>query len=233
MLNLKWFLIKQFYGLFIRPEELRLRPLDVSALLDAVEQKRLLAGRSLDITSVGVVGHSWGATTTLQLSGAVPTDRKLNTRCSDLKNPERNISWVLQCSWLSTIQQAGIADPRVKAVAAVSPPLRLLFDPSVRQLSAKVLLVSGSRDWVVPSGPEAIRPMRETGAAELGHRLVLVEGGDHFNLSSVRGEAQPALLGPLLLTWMNEQLNSRGSAFFSDAGWGDDKVRMIDVSENL
>ena len=216
------------------PEELRLRPLDVSALLNAVEQKRLLASRSLDITSVGVVGHSWGATTTLQLAGAVPTDRKLSTRCSNLKNPERNISWVLQCSWLSVIQQAGIADPRVKAVVAVSPPLRLLFDPSSsRRLNAKVLLVSGSRDWVVPSGPEAIRPMRETGAAELGHRLVLVEGADHFNLSSARGEPQPALLGPLLLTWMNEQLNFRGSAFFSEAGWGDDRVRMVDVSEDL
>ena len=215
------------------PEELRLRPLDVSALLDAVEQKRLLAGHSLDVTSVGVVGHSWGATTTLQLAGAVPTERKLNTRCSDLENPERNISWVLQCSWLSAIEQAGIADPRVKSVAAVSPPLRLLFNPSVRRLNAKVLLVSGSRDWVVPSGPEAVRPMRETGAAGLGHRLVLVDGADHFNLSSARGEAQPALLGPLLLTWMNEQFNVRGSAFFSEGGWGDDRVRMVDVSERL
>ena len=146
------------------------------------------------------MGHSWGATTTLQLAGAVPTDRKLDTRCPDLKNPERNISWVLQCSWLSGIQQVGIADPRVKSVAAVSPPLRLLFDPSSsRGLNAKVLMVSGSRDWVVPSGPEAIRPMRETGAAQLGHRLVLIEGADHFNLRSARGEAQPALLGPLLL----------------------------------
>ena len=161
-------------------------------------------------------------------------DRKLSNRCSNLKNPERNISWVLQCSWLSVIKQAGIADPRVKAVVAGSPPLRLLFDPSSsRRLNAKVLLVSGSRDWVVPSGPEAIRPMRETGAAELGHRLVMVEGADHFNLTSARGEAQPALLGPLLLTWMNEQLNFRGSAFFSEAGWGDDRVRMVDVSEHL
>ena len=83
------------------------------------------------------MGHSWGATTTLQLAGAVPTDHKLNTRCSDLKNPERNISWVLHYSRLSSIQQAGIADPRVKAVAAVSPTLRLLFDPSVRQLNPK------------------------------------------------------------------------------------------------
>merc|ERR1711934_1289470 len=79
------------------PEELRLRPLDVSVVIDAVEEANLLAGRSLNTDSVGIVGHSWGATTTLQLAGAVPTDRKLNSSCSDLKDPERNISWVLQC----------------------------------------------------------------------------------------------------------------------------------------
>ena len=216
------------------PEELRLRPLDVSALLDAVAQKRLLGDRSLDISSVGVVGHSWGATTSLQLAGAVPTDRKLNARCADQKDPEHNISWVLQCSWLSGIQNAALADPRVKAVVAVSPPLRLLFDPSSsRQLNAKVLLVSGSRDWVVPSGPEAIRPMRENAAAQLGHRLVLVEGADHFSLRSFRGEAQPALIGPLLLGWMNEQLQLPHASRFSQGGWGDAQVRLVDVSERL
>jgi len=216
------------------PEELRRRPLDVRALLDAVEQERLLAGQSLDITSVGVVGHSWGATTTLQLAGAVPTDRKLNARCADLKDPEHNISWVLQCSWLSGIQQAAVADSRVTAVVAVSPPLRLLFEPRrSHQLNAKVLLVSGSRDWVVPSGPEAIRPMQETNAVQLGHRLVLVEGADHFSLRRVRGEAQPALLGPLLLGWMNEQLQLPGSPRFSEGGWGDAQVQLVDVSERL
>ena len=46
------------------PEELRLRPLDVSALLDAVESGRLLKGRGLNTEAVAVVGHSWGATTT-------------------------------------------------------------------------------------------------------------------------------------------------------------------------
>ena len=216
------------------PEELRRRPLDVTALLDAVEQKRLLAGRPLDISSVGVVGHSWGATTSLQLAGAVPTDRKLNVRCTDPEDLERNISWVLQCSWLSGIQTAGSADSRVKAVVAVSPPLRLLFDPTrSRELNATVLLVSGSRDWVVPSGPEAIRPMRETAAAQFGHRLVLVEGADHFSLRHARGQAQPALLGPLLLGWMNEHLPQPGSPRFSDGGWGDQQVRMVDVSERL
>ena len=216
------------------PEELRLRPLDVSAVIDAVADAKLLAGRSLNTDSVGVVGHSWGATTSLQLAGAVPTDRKLNDRCGDLKDPERNISWVLQCSWLSGIQTAGLADHRVKAVVAVSPPLRLLFEPSSpNKLNAKVLVVSGSRDWVVPSVPEALRPMRESGAIQLGHRLVLVDGADHFNLSSVRGEAQPALLGPMIFGWLNEQLQVPESLRFSQGGWGDQQIQMVDVSERL
>ena len=129
---------------------------------------------------------------------------------------------------------AGLADSRVKAVVAVSPPLRLLFEPSsADRLEAKLLLVSGSRDWVVPSVPEAIRPMSETGAAEKGHRLVLVDGADHFSLRSFRGEAEPALMGPLMLGWLNEQLQVPGSPRFSQGGWGDEQIQMVDVSERL
>ena len=43
----------------------------------------------------------------------------------------------------------------------------------------------------------------------------------------------PQILEPLLLGWMNEQLNVPGSARFSEAGWGNDRVRMVDVSERL
>jgi predicted dienelactone hydrolase len=216
------------------PEELRLRPLDVSALIDAVRDGRLLPGQSIDTNSVAMIGHSWGATTSLQIAGGRPTENKLRTRCVDLKDSERNISWVLQCSWLSGIEQAAAPDPRVKAVVAVSPPLRLLFDPtSSKSLSAKVLLVSGTRDWVVPSGPEAIRPMRDTGAVRMGHRLVLVNGADHFNLRSFRGEERPALIGPVLLAWLNEQLGEDGSVTFSGGGWGDNEGRLVDVSGSL
>ena len=216
------------------PEELRLRPLDVSALLDAVESGRLLKGRVLNTKAVAVLGHSWGATTTLQLSGGVPTERKLKDRCNDLRHPERNLSWVLQCSWLSGIKEAGVADQRVKAVVAVSPPLRLLFEPSSStSLSSKVLLISGTRDWVVPSGPEAISPMRDTKAAQLGHRLVLVNGADHFSLRSFQGEERPALVGPVMLGWINEQLGVNGAVSFSGGGWGDDQVDLVDVSNKL
>ncbi len=216
------------------PEELRERPKDISALLDLIETGKINVGQDLNTQSVAVIGHSWGATTSLQLAGAHPTDRKLLARCKNQKDPERNISWVLQCSWLSGIDQAGLADSRVKAVVAVSPPLRLLFDPaSATTLSAKVLLVSGTRDWVVPSGPEAITPMRNAVAAQKGHRLVLAEGADHFTLRSFKGEDQTALIGPLLLAWVNEQLGTEDSFRFSSGGWGHSKIRLIDVSERL
>ena len=216
------------------PEELRLRPLDVSALLDAVGAGRLLANANLNTNAVAVVGHSWGGTTSLQLAGGVPTDLRLQSRCNALNDPERNLSWVLQCSWLSGINQAAVADQRVKAVVAVSPPLRLLFDGSrLETLPAKMLLISGTRDWVVPSGPEAIVPMRESKAARLGHRLVLVQGADHFSLRSFRAEASPARVGPVILGWINEQLEIEGAVTFSAGGWGDEQGSLVDVSDRL
>ena len=218
------------------PEELRLRPLDVSALLDAISARRLLFGATLNTDAVAVVGHSWGATTTLQLAGGVPVDYRLKARCNDLKDPERNISWVLQCSWLSGVNQAAVSDLRVKAVVAVSPPLRLLFDGSgsrLESLPAKLLLISGTRDWVVPSGPEAIAPMRESKAVRLGHRLVLVQGADHFSLRSFQGEPSPAQVGPVILGWINEQLEVDGVVTFSAGGWGDEQGSLVDVSERL
>ena len=45
--------------------------------------------------------------------------------------------------------------------------------------------------------------------------------------------AQTALMGPLLLGWMNELLNVPGLARFSEASCGNDRVRMVDVSERL
>ena len=216
------------------PEELRLRPLDISALLDAVQNQSLLGGRGLITDDVAVIGHSWGATTSLQMAGGTPVDRKLKSRCADVMDSERNISWVLQCSWLSGIDQAGISDARVKAVVAISPPLRLLFAPeSADGLSAKILLVSGTRDWVVPSRPEAILPMRTSGASRFGHRLVLVEGADHFTLRSFAGEQQPAVVGPMLLAWLNDQLGVQGAVGFSTGGWGDDRLRLVDVTGQL
>ncbi len=215
-------------------EELRLRPMDVTALIDAVDAGQLLSEFSLDSDSVAVVGHSWGATAALQLSGLQTTSRKLAVRCQDPSDPDRNLSWALQCSWLDGADQGSQADPRVLTAVVVSPPLRLLFDESSGPaMHAKVLLVSGTRDWVVPSDSEAVVPLRNGQPLANGHRIVLASGGDHFNLWAPIDGKEPPVLGPLILAWINEQLGVSDSLRFSTGGWGNQQVPLFDVTPKL
>ncbi len=215
-------------------QELRLRPMDVSAVIDAVENGSVLAGALVQTDSVAVVGHSWGATAALQLGGLQTTSRKLSTRCQDLRDPERNLSWVLQCSWLTGADQGSLADQRVRTAVVVSPPLRLLFDEaSGPSMHAKVLLVSGTRDWVVPSDPEAVVPLREGQPLANGHRIVLASGGDHFNLWAPVDAEEPPVLGPLILAWINDHLGISNSLSFSAGGWGNQRVPLVDVTGQL
>jgi predicted dienelactone hydrolase len=221
------------------PEELALRAKDVTAINDAVAQRQLpvLAGVKAD--RVVVIGHSWGATTALQLAGVKPDVRDLKARCDNLLDPDRNLSWTLQCSWMSAVDQAAVDDPRVIAVAAVSPPMSLLFPKgSSKQITARVLLVSGTHDWVVPPDPEAVQPF--TNANPQGNQLVLVKGGDHFNLRP--GQATGGgPVAPLLLEWTNRAF-AAGSAVKPSPGalpllpqgsWGSDGKPMADVTDRL
>jgi len=208
------------------PAELVARPRDVSAVIDAAAGGRLGLRSSVDTDQVLVAGHSWGATTALQLAGGQPSSKDLRRYCDDLDDPARNLSWVLQCSFLATADRTGLADPRVKAVVAVSPPMRLLFVPgSGSLLNARVLLVSGTQDWVVPVGPEAIDPTRtKTRDSGIGdNRLVLAEGGDHFNLRApATGDGTP--LKGMIHAWFD------GPAAWSGSGWGDPGIPLRDVT---
>ncbi|MFM9110846.1 MAG: alpha/beta hydrolase family protein [Prochlorococcaceae cyanobacterium] len=220
------------------PEELRLRPLDIKAVLDAVPKGGIAGVGGVASDRVVVIGHSWGATTAMQLGGAITESEKLREHCSSVVHPSRNLSWVLQCSFLSSADQSAVSDPRVVAVAAVSPPLSLLFDrESGQRMTARALLVSGSRDWVVPPDPEAIAPFARSGAVRLGHRLVLADGGDHFNMRAPQaGDGTP--LRALLLAWVNGAFAAgpaaRPAAGAADllpaGGWGDGQIPLLDVS---
>ena len=163
------------------PEELRLRPMDVSAVLDGIAAGTLAGVQGIQLQSTVVVGHSWGGITALQLAGGRSSSAQLRQNCGDLLNPERTLSWILQCSFVSTADAPPQPDLRVRSVVAVSPPIGLLFSPeAVQGIQARVLLVSGSHDWVVSPDPEALLPFSQSPA--MGHRLVLVKGGDHFNM---------------------------------------------------
>jgi hypothetical protein len=115
----------------------------------------------------------------------------------------------------------------------VSPPLRLLFDAgSGSELTARVLLVSGTGDWLVPSGPEAVAPLRQGQPLANGHRLVLASGGGHFNL---RGPASSELpvLAPLIEAWINQQLQPDASFRFDSGDWGNESIPLTDVTPQL
>lgn len=207
------------------PEELALRPKDVSAIADALAASGQLV----------VIGHSWGATTALQLAGASPSANQLRERCSLLDDPARNLSWVLQCSFMSSADRSGLGDQRVIAVAAVSPPLNLLFDHGAsRTLHARTLLVSGSRDWVVPPDVEAIEPFGRSTPA--GHQLLLVAGGDHFNLRSP-ASGQGGALAPVMLAWVKAAFAAGDQArpaegarpLLPPSGWGNAAMPLVEV----
>ena len=219
-----------------KPEELALRPKDVSAVIDAAAQGQLGLSRPVNAQAVLVGGHSWGATTALQLAGARPTTSKLLELCNDVRHPARNLSWVLQCNFVGSADSAALADPRVVAAVAVSPPMRLLFDVNSAQgMGAPVLVVSGGSDWVVPPGPEAIEPMaRATRASSQGHRLVLVEGADHFNLRSPLADGGGPLRG-LILAWFNAaaQVSPGGVPQLPAGGWGSPTLPLRDVTGSL
>jgi predicted dienelactone hydrolase len=224
------------------PEELRMRPLDVSAVIDAVAAGGLGLPPGIRTDSVVAMGQSWGATTVLQLAGARPSDTRLTEFCNDPFDPSRNLSWILQCSFLTSANTAALADPRIKAVVAVSPPMSLLFASGAAQsISSRVLLVSGSRDWVVPAGPEAITPMSlEARNAGGGHSLVLAKGGDHFNLGSTY-EVGGGVLRGLLLAWTNAAYaagpavapRSGAPQLLPANGWGDTTIPLVDVTGAL
>ena len=219
--------------------ELGLRALDLRAVTDAVSNGGIKGVTGVNTSQVVVIGHSWGATTALQLAGLKPEDTAMRQRCDDVDDPDRNLSWALQCSWMTGVDQADIVDPRVIAVAAVSPPVSLLFPRgSGSKLSARVLLVSGTHDWVVPPDPEALAPFSLT--PPHGNQLVLVKGGDHFNLRPVKS-ANGGVLSPLLLEWTNRAFQAGATVRPADGAaplmpvgpWGNADKPMADVTGTL
>ena len=186
------------------------------------------------------MGQSWGATTVLQLAGIRPSAARLKRHCENPTDPSRNVSWVLQCSFINSADKAYAPDARVRTVAAVSPMLSLLFDRGAsKSLSAQALVVSGSRDWVVPSGPEALRPVRDALSIGVqGSRLVLANGGDHFNLGA-RYDEGGGPLGALLLEWLRGTLPGNGAKpvkadrALSANDWGNSTIPLVDATGSL
>ncbi len=197
------------------PQEFLRRPREVKAVLDALGAGSFPGAEGIVPRNVVFIGHSWGATTALQLAGARSRSTDLWKSCTDPDHPKRNLSWVLQCSFLSAAIPDSLADPRITRVAAVSPPQGLVFAAGLADLQVPVLVVSGSRDLVVPAQPEALSPFSQY--PRLGSQLVLVEGGTHFNLPAA-ADSNGGPLRALLLRWVQGQPIDANSGLADPAG---------------
>ena len=155
------------------PEEFLRRPAQLKAVLDALEAGQISAAADAPARDVVLIGHSWGATSTLQLAGARSVEDPLWQACQQPNYPSRNPSWVLQCGVLPAAQPESLLDARLARVVAVSPPQALVFAGGLNDLAVPVLLISGSRDLVVPAQPEAIEPFARY--SQGAHRLVVAE----------------------------------------------------------
>jgi predicted dienelactone hydrolase len=179
------------------PRNWPLRPLDVRRTIDALEtlpdHVRALRGM-LDLSRVGVGGHSYGAYTTLLCAGA-------RVHIGD--------------SW----QQ--FAEPRAKAFVALSPPgngSRGLSAASWASISAPLLCVTGTRDGGILGEPPA---WREDGFRSLqgsGHGLVVLEDADHHCFSGGRPQkpADPRHLREVIAAtgWFwDKHLRGQGAPF--------------------
>jgi len=201
------------------PKEFLRRPADVRAVLDALAAGTLAGGEGIQPRDVVMIGHSWGGTTALQLAGARSLPGPLWKDCSKADNPQRNISWVLQCSFLPAASPDSQADPRIARAVAVSPPQGLVFELGIADLQTPVLLVSGSRDFVVPTEPEALVPfaLYPASRSPLSSGLVVAEGGTHFNLPAA-ADSDGGPLRALLLRWVRGQGVAPGTGLGDPAG---------------
>ena len=161
------------------PQELIDRPLDIKFLLNSLEKDY---GDRINTNDVGMVGQSFGAYTTLALSGAELNWSTLTTECDNIQS-SWNLSLLIQClTWQIPEADTAISlkDERIKSAIAINPLTSGIFgQESLSKIDIPLMIVSGSSDPVTPALPEQIIPFTWLTTPE--KYLVLVKGGTHFS----------------------------------------------------
>lgn len=157
------------------------RPLDVRFALDHLAAEARAGtplGRALDMTRIGLAGHSFGAWTSLVVAGQ--------------RIPRKGAEGPLYPA-------TTYADPRVLAIIAMSPPVRKVrpggptYDDVYGAITVPLMVMSGTRD-LSPVGeqrPEERRIPYDFARAREAE-LLTFRGGDHW-IYSGRGHKKKAL----------------------------------------
>ncbi len=149
------------------------RPLDITFLLDTLEQKNSaeFQGR-LQLERVGVVGHSLGGYTALAAAGATVDIERLRSQCdptTELTPSRVNMALLIQCRALElaavpkTIQQltdGSLKDERVALVIALAPLTNLFGAQGMSRIDAPVVIMGGARDMMSPIVLEQMHAFR-------------------------------------------------------------------------
>ncbi len=146
----------------VNPTEFANRPLDIKNLLDGLTQLAttdINLNGQLDLQHVGIIGHSFGAYTSLAVAGATVDQSRIKEQCES-PQPTFNLSLILQCRARELPSPAeALSDSRIKAVIAVNPFASTVFGPKgIGSIQIPTMVVSSSNDILTPAIPEQIYP---------------------------------------------------------------------------
>jgi predicted dienelactone hydrolase len=170
------------------PTEFANRPLDISYLLDYLENQTTANPefRVLNLKQVGVVGHSFGGYTALALAGAPINFQQLQADCSDKAQENTfNISLLLQCR-ARQLEQTGqprsdFRDTRIQAAIALNPiNSTVIGKNNLARIQTPTMIVAGSADTVAPALFEQIQPFSALTTPE--KYLLQMDPGTHFSV---------------------------------------------------
>jgi len=169
------------------PDEFVNRPLDISFLLDELEDlNKGEFAEKLNLEAVAVAGHSLGGYTALSVAGASIDLKNLAQYCNtQTLDGYLNLSLLLQCRALRIpLEKYNFRDERVKVVIAFNPVNSSIFGSmGLGKIEIPVLVKAGSYDPATPAIFEQIRsfPWFKT----TDSYLLLVEGQAHLDFSVV------------------------------------------------
>lgn len=176
------------------PAEFIDRAQDVRLTLDRLEQLAQSdpAWRDrLNLSRVGLIGHSYGGYTALAMAGADLDIARLRQICTG-NRPVANFSALLQCD-ATTLPDShySLGDPRIQAAIALTPVAGSIFGPAnISKIDIPLMLVSGSDDVLTPAIPEQIHPF--VWLTQPDRYLAMMTSGNHAGFyPQLAGDGQP------------------------------------------
>ena len=182
------------------------RPKDISFVIDELARRNASQFQGkLNLTNVGVAGHSFGGYTSLAVAGA---QIDFDNLAQDCNRPYSgiNIAILLECRALELPRKVyNFRDERVTAVFAANPVNRSIFgEKGLSKISIPVLLGSGSYDPAANPIFEQAIPF--TWLKTPDKYLAMVEGQAHVNFTELDAGMQKTLESVVDITLPDQNL---------------------------